>query len=172
MKIGLNYHIHIDLIKNTMHMKLNQFRVRVRFHLHLDRTDVVVRAECPEVRILHAVDTVDLPYPLVGGRQLLFQLDWRTLHQNGTGTLQQRNHAKCDKCGYENRTDRIGNHPAELTHQNRRDDYTHTAQRIGQNVQKDTVHDLTVRAAGRSGRMVVVMICRHRTAVAVQIGLR
>lgn len=155
-------------------MKLNQLRIGVRLQFHLDRSDVVVRTERPKVRVLHTADAIDLHYPLVGGRQLLLQFDRRTLQQNCAGALQQRNYAECDEGGDENRTDRIRNHPAELAHQDGRDDHTDAAQRICQDMQKDAVHNLTVRSAGRFVRMVVVVVIRgHRTVAAVvEIGLR
>ena len=56
-----------------MYMELDQFGVCVPFDFHFDRSDVVVRAKRPGVRGLHAVETVNLHYSLVGGQQLLIQ---------------------------------------------------------------------------------------------------
>lgn len=96
MKIDLHDHIHIDLAENAVHMKLDQFRVRIRFHFHFDRTHVVVRTQRPEMRILYAVDTVDLHDSLIAGGQLFLDFGRRTLHQNGTRILEQRYNAERD----------------------------------------------------------------------------
>ena len=90
-----------------------------------------------------------------------------TLHEDLDRVLDESQNAEPDKDGDENGTYRVGAHPAEHVHQDGRHDDADTAQRVGQNVQEYSVHNL--RAAWAGHRWLVVRVAVSSAAVRVAV---
>ena len=70
-----------------------------------------------------------------------------SLEQNFDGVPDERQHTQEDEDGDEDGADGVGDHPAKVLDEDRRDDHAHGTQSVGQDVQEHTLHDLRAPSA-------------------------
>ena len=141
--------------------------ISMRRYLEFQHADVYIGAEGPEVWLLHAEDSLQLGDALVAAGQQVVQLARLALHQDTDRLSDQRQHRDGDGGGDEHGTDRVGDHPAELVHQNGRNDDADAAQRVGQDVQEHALHDLRVGALRQVVAVAVVVSTVRVTVTSV-----
>ncbi|KAE9525123.1 hypothetical protein AGLY_014537 [Aphis glycines] len=134
-------------------------------HFDLDAARVRVRAQRPEPRFLDAHHGRMVPVqPGVARVQrspLVVQLDGRAHHEHAGRVPEQSPHRGGHEHGDEYRTHGVRAHPPESSHQQRRDDHAHAAQRVGQDVQQHALHQMVLVVlprAGRRGRRTVRLV--------------
>ena len=94
----------------------------------------------------------------------MIEFDGLSLHQDPSGLRNQRPHTHTNHDGNKNRTYGVRDHPPEQVHQDRRDDHAHAPQGVGQDVEKDALHDGLV---GPAMTMTVVVTVSVTAAMAM-----
>jgi len=95
---------------------------------------------------------------------LVVQLDGRAHHEYAGRVAEQSPHRGGHEHGNEYGTHWVRAHPPESSHQQRRNDHAHAAQRVGQDVQQHALHQMVLMAvaalagAGRRRRRVVLLV--------------
>ncbi|KAF0760414.1 Uncharacterized protein FWK35_00024687 [Aphis craccivora] len=149
-------------------------------HFDLDAARVRVRAQRPEPRFLDAHHGRMVPVqPGVARVQhspLVVQLDGRAHHEHAGRVPEQSPHRRGHEHGDEYRAHGVRAHPSESSHQQRRDDHAHAAQRVGQDVQQHAFHQMVLivlpRAGRRSRRAVrLVSAAPHRYGHLLVVGV-
>ena len=131
-----------DFAEDVLRLLRHVAAVRLRSHFDLEGSDEHVWAERPEVRLLHRQHSVEPGDFLVAFGQFVVEFVRLPLHEDEQRVADKREDADGDAESDEERADRIGDHPTELVHQDGRDDDSDAAQSVGQDVQKDSLHDL------------------------------
>lgn len=134
-----------DLLQKSTDLRDNFLFARIWINLNVNRPADDIRRMPPEVLIAVASNALYGQNLVKSTSQWLLDFFGRAEKKNQRRFLHERQHRKENKSGNEERADRIGNLPAKVLDQNRRDDDADTSERVGQNVEKNTFHVSVMR---------------------------
>ena len=92
---------------------------------------------------LNTMNSLQLHHLLIGIRQGAIQSLGASLHEDSDTVSNQGADRECYQDCNEDRADWVSNHPAKELHEDGADDDTNTSQSVGQDVEEDSLHDLT-----------------------------
>ena len=104
---------HVDATENVLSVADDVLCISIGRHLELQSATIVISAQCPEMRLVHSLDPLQLHHLLIRVREAVVQGLGGALHQDGHTVRYQGAHTQ----GYQHRDKDgahwVSDHPAE-----------------------------------------------------------